>query len=98
MAADPLYDDDHPKLVASTVKTFLDPGFGSRALIAIPLRDATTKSLALTFKKTMEEEGLELANQGEEICFDDWQKADDVEDVRVWWGIWKWASADSSMC
>ncbi|KAG0652038.1 elongation factor methyltransferase 2 [Hyphodiscus hymeniophilus] len=89
IAADPLYDDEHPDLVARNIKRYLKHHESSRGLVAIPMRDDHTRSMAQNFKKLMQECGLDLIQHGEEICRDDWAENDGEEVVKCWWGIWK---------
>ncbi|KAF7562993.1 hypothetical protein G7046_g1166 [Stylonectria norvegica] len=89
LAADPLYDDDHPALLASAICQHLALGSESRAVVMVPLRDATTKRLLESFKQTMLDldtplfcdEEDELAGQ------DDWTDDEDAGQVRCWLGI-----------
>ncbi|KIM98076.1 hypothetical protein OIDMADRAFT_147564 [Oidiodendron maius Zn] len=92
MAADPMYDDAHPELVAHMIETFLKRNEDARALIAVPLRDQKTKQMTATFQEVMTGKGFSLLAQGQEICRDDW-KENDVEETGAgcWWAIWSWA-------
>ena len=79
--ADPLYDDNHPALLASAIQLHLAKGTDSRAVVMVPLRDKTTVRLLSAFRDAMAplvcREEDELAGQ------DDW--GDD--DVRCWMGV-----------
>lgn len=92
MAADPMYDDAHPELVAHMIETFLKRNEDARALIAVPLRDQKTKQMTATFQEAMTVKGFSLLAQGQEICRDDW-KENEVEETGAgcWWAIWSWA-------
>ncbi|KAI5467305.1 putative methyltransferase-domain-containing protein [Mariannaea sp. PMI_226] len=89
LAADPLYDDDHPALLASAICEHLALGSESRAVVMVPKRDATTVRLLEAFKQAMLdletplfcEEEDELAGQ------DDWVDNDEAGQVRCWLGI-----------
>lgn len=89
IAADPLYDDEHPELIANMMKKYLKYDQGSRALIAIPLRDKGTKALVRKLIDFMRLHGFQLSNQGEEIFKDDWVNANE-DGVKCWWSIWCW--------
>lgn len=89
IAADPLYDDEHPDLVADMIKKYLRHNRNSRALVAVPLRDNGTKALVRNLIQSMKLNGFQLTNQGEELFKDDWADANE-EGVICWWSIWSW--------
>ncbi|KAL2063612.1 hypothetical protein VTL71DRAFT_5417 [Oculimacula yallundae] len=86
IAADPMYDHEHPGLVAEMIRMFLKKNSESRALVAIPLRDAHTKRMALHFSSIMESNGFLIVHQEHESFKDDWQSEDEVQ---VQWTIWR---------
>jgi predicted nicotinamide N-methyase len=88
LAADPLYDDDHPALLANVVQKFLQDDEASRALIAIPMRDNTTIALSEKLSNLMTENGFLVDCSGEEICQDDWEASNGPE-VKLRWTFWK---------
>lgn len=89
LAADPMYDDDHPALLASAICDHLALGSESRAVVMVPKRDATTVRLLEAFKQAMMdletplfcEEEDELAGQ------DDWVQDENAGQVKCWLGI-----------
>ncbi|KAG9507778.1 hypothetical protein J7337_001333 [Fusarium musae] len=89
LAADPMYDDEHPALLASAISDHLALGSDSRAVVMVPRRDATTERLLESFRQAMLdldtplfcEEEDELAGQ------DDWVEDDDAGNVRCWLGV-----------
>ncbi|KAF5012085.1 hypothetical protein FDECE_1859 [Fusarium decemcellulare] len=89
LAADPMYDDDHPALLASAICQNLALGSESRAVVMVPRRDATTERLLESFRQAMLdldtplfcEEEDELAGQ------DDWIEDDEAGRVRCWLGV-----------
>ncbi|KAJ4315545.1 Protein-lysine N-methyltransferase rrg1 [Fusarium piperis] len=89
LAADPMYDDDHPALLASAICQNLALGSESRAVVMVPRRDATTERLLESFRQAMLdletplfcEEEDELAGQ------DDWIENDEAGRVRCWLGV-----------
>ncbi|RSM10627.1 hypothetical protein CEP52_003461 [Fusarium oligoseptatum] len=89
LAADPMYDDDHPSLLASAICQNLALGSESRAVVMVPRRDATTERLLESFRQAMLdletplfcEEEDELAGQ------DDWIEDDEAGRVRCWLGV-----------
>ncbi|CAM1504292.1 Fc.00g018830.m01.CDS01 [Cosmosporella sp. VM-42] len=88
LAADPLYDDNHPALLGSAISQHLALGSESRAVIMVPKRDEITVRLIEAFKQTMLdldtplfcEEEDELAGQ------DDWGNEEGGQ-VRCWLGV-----------
>lgn len=84
-----MYDDEHPRLVARMIQTFLKRDEGSRALVAVPLRDRKTADMAAEFKEAMIGKGFVLTGQGEEVCRDDWGDSGG-DGVVCWWSIWAW--------
>ncbi|CEI64605.1 hypothetical protein FVEN_g12011 [Fusarium venenatum] len=89
LAADPMYDDDHPALLASAISEHLALGSDSRAVVMVPRRDVTTGRLLESFRQAMLdldtplfcEEEDELAGQ------DDWIEDDEAGNVRCWLGV-----------
>ena len=88
LAADPLYSPHHPQWLADTISRFLVKGKKEAiAVVELPLREAYRPEVE-AFKTRMDEKGLELREEGEEVGFDDWR--DGKEEVRCWWGVWAW--------
>lgn len=73
-------------MVASMIKRHLKSDTSSRAMVAVPLRDAKTKSFAVTLKESMKSFSFVLLYEGTVICRDDWSNSS--EEVRSWFGIW----------
>ncbi|KAI6713534.1 hypothetical protein JHW43_003889 [Diplocarpon mali] len=86
IAADPMYDNEHPDLVAKMIQRFLKQGTETRALVAIPLRDNHTRRMEAEFSNTMMNSGFCVVHQGSEIFKDDWGT---TEEVQVQWTIWR---------
>ncbi|KAI9171753.1 Protein-lysine N-methyltransferase EFM2 [Paramyrothecium foliicola] len=99
LAADPMYDDDHPTLLASAISDHLALGSDSRAVVMVPQRDETTKRLLESFKQAMLdldtpmfcEEEDELAGQ------DDWIEDEDAGHVKCWLGVFSRGGTPASM-
>jgi len=91
IAADPLYDIEHPELVANMIKTHLKFDRNSRALAAVPMRDKITKKLFTKFVELMRDNDLQLRDQGEEFFQDDWHNSKDNKGIKCFWSIWAWA-------
>ncbi|EFQ25542.1 hypothetical protein CGRA01v4_02443 [Colletotrichum graminicola] len=89
LAADSLYDDCHPGLLAGAFSEQLSTEDDARAIVMVPLRDETTKLLLESFRDAMGRQELPL------VCFeegtldgqDDWGGAEEVINVTCWWGI-----------
>ncbi|KAH7321247.1 putative methyltransferase-domain-containing protein [Stachybotrys elegans] len=101
LAADPMYDDDHPHLLASAISQHLALGAEPRAVVMVPQRDETTRRLLEAFKDAMLgldtplfcEEEDELAGQ------DDWgsgEEDDGAGHVRCWLGVFSRRGTPSS--
>ncbi|KAG9256027.1 putative methyltransferase-domain-containing protein [Emericellopsis atlantica] len=98
LVADPLYDDDHPRLLASAVATHLSLDSEARAAIMVPQRDETTKRLAATLRHELSKvEGGPVACIEEDILAgqDDWGNDDDGGAVDCWLGIFARSSPGS---
>ncbi|KAI9899238.1 hypothetical protein N3K66_005699 [Trichothecium roseum] len=89
LAADPLYDDDHPALLASAISQHLALGGDSRAVIMVPQRDDTTRRLLASFKAAMLDLETPLfCDEEEEMSGeDDWAGGEQGENVRCWLGV-----------
>lgn len=87
VAADPIYEPEHPGLVARMVGTWLERGGGARAVVEMPLR-AGFEGERAAFRACMAAEGLVVVGEGEETGRDDWG---DGGEVRCWWAVWAWA-------
>jgi hypothetical protein len=84
-----MYDNDHPFLVANAINRFLKNDIEARAVVAIPLRDDTTKFFSSNFESFMREMNLSVVASGEEPCDDeDWERKGDVN-VLMKWTIWQ---------
>ncbi|KAM7206776.1 putative methyltransferase domain containing protein [Rhypophila sp. PSN 637] len=94
IVADPLYDDDHPALLAGAINEQLSLGSDSRVLVMVPQRDETTKGLLATLRTEMLQQSSPLVCEEESIVAgeDDWGDDgddDDSKQVGFWWGIFK---------
>ncbi|OJJ45736.1 hypothetical protein ASPZODRAFT_152740 [Penicilliopsis zonata CBS 506.65] len=75
LAADPLYSPKHPKWLVDTVAQWLSRGLNARVITEMPLRDAYLPQRQ-EFRQRMEDIGLAVVEEGEEIGYDDWESAD----------------------
>lgn len=92
LAADPLYDDDQPALLATAVDGQMARTEDARAVIMVPLRDRTTEKLLEAFKREMAGRGCRLVGNEAGVVFgqDDWEEREEDEEgagVRCWYGV-----------
>ncbi|KAI0421718.1 putative methyltransferase-domain-containing protein [Xylaria grammica] len=90
LAADSLYDDNHPDLLSSAIREQLSDNPDSRVVVMVPLRDKTTSRLAAQFRSNMNDSPLPLAVLEEHTLTvqDDWgDDDDDSQAVECWWAI-----------
>ncbi|KAL2199127.1 putative methyltransferase-domain-containing protein [Corynascus similis CBS 632.67] len=93
IVADPLYDDNHPILLASAIdeQLALDPA--ARVLVMVPQRDETTKALLSGLRDELGRRTSPLLCLEENVVDgqDDWGDEhgdnDGVSPVGFWWGI-----------
>ncbi|KAL7271236.1 Protein-lysine N-methyltransferase rrg1 [Rhizina undulata] len=87
IAADPLYSEEHPRLLVGMVGVWLRRRFDARAVVEMPLRDGYEKERE-DFRSRMGSEGLVVVEEGVEEGWDDWGVGGG--EVRCWWSIWRW--------
>lgn len=91
LVADCLYSPNHPKWLVNTIARLLSRGLDARVVVEVPLRDAYQPQLQ-DFRQRMEQVGLAVVEQGEEVGYDDWESADGrALEVRCWWAVWGWS-------
>lgn len=91
LAADSIYHESHPQLLAQTIKHWLSPEQESRVLVALPVRPGYQKELD-SFRLEMKITGLNIEHQEEQVGYDDWGTGGENDDGQVtcWISIWKW--------
>lgn len=89
IVADPLYSKDHPKWLTDVIAGWLERNSTARAVVELPLREVYI-DVVKDFWGLMVKNGLELVEQGEEVGRDDWGSRSDGEEMKCWWGVWKW--------
>ncbi|KAL1957478.1 hypothetical protein VTO42DRAFT_5941 [Malbranchea cinnamomea] len=88
LAADPLYSPDHPRWLVQAIERRLNRDSESRVIVEMPLRDAYLPQVE-EFKKRMQDIGLGMLAEGEEVGFDDWESKDGTSlEVLCWWSVW----------
>ncbi|KAI1749659.1 putative methyltransferase-domain-containing protein [Xylaria castorea] len=94
LAADGIYDDDHPELLSSAIHENLLDNTESRAIVMVPLRDQITRRLIAKFRFSMNANTSPLIILEEHVLTgqDDWGD-DDSQAVECWWAIFGRQSA-----
>lgn len=95
VAADPIYDKEHPALLAGVIAKRLEKGGKARAVVEMPLRAGYERERN-EFRAQMRQGGLVLRDEGVEVAWDDWGVGGG--EVECWWTVWGWdekASATS---
>lgn len=86
LAADVVYDEEHPDLLLQTVTTWLAPGKSSRFVLAYVLRVAYLDVIRDLWAK-FEEAGLECVEEGQTTGDESWDEMAPYE-----WCSWRWKS------
>ncbi|KAI0151617.1 putative methyltransferase-domain-containing protein [Xylariaceae sp. FL1272] len=89
LAADGIYDDDHPVLLSSAIQSHMHRSSNSRALVMTPIRDQITRDLIARFRLEMDIGGIPLTVLEEHTLIgqDDWGSEDGSAAVECWWAI-----------
>lgn len=91
IVADPLYNDDHPGLLAGAIDEQLVLDEDARAMVMVPQRDATTVKLLASFRNEMASKKEPFVCLEETVVAgqDDWGGDEDEEasNVKCWLGI-----------
>ncbi|KAL2165303.1 hypothetical protein VTH06DRAFT_600 [Thermothelomyces fergusii] len=91
IVADPLYDDDHPALLAGTIDEQLALGADARVLAMVPRRDEITRGLLSSLREELGRRSRPLVCLEESVVGgqDDWgdEHDDGMRHVDFWWGI-----------
>ncbi|KAI0178550.1 putative methyltransferase-domain-containing protein [Hypoxylon sp. FL1284] len=87
LAADSLYDDEHPELLASAIDAHLAADKDARAIIMIPQRDQVTKRLVTQFRSAMTTSGLAVLEEHSLVGQDDWDEDDEGVGITCWWAV-----------
>ncbi|KAI1104613.1 putative methyltransferase-domain-containing protein [Jackrogersella minutella] len=87
IAADPLYDDNHPELLSSAINVHLMEDKEARAVIMVPQRDLTTKKLVAKFVSIMVSYGLIVLEQRTMAGQDDWDEDEENSEIECWLAV-----------
>lgn len=85
LAADTVYDEEHPRLLARVVLDRLERSAGARFCIAYALRVAYLEQIREMWTR-LEEGGLVCVQEGREEVGEEWDDERQCE-----WAVWKWA-------
>lgn len=86
VAADVVYDEDHPELLLKTILAWLAPGADARVIICYPVRIAYIDHIRDLWER-FEAAGLSCLEEGQESSDDDWGEA---EPAPYEWCMWAW--------
>lgn len=84
IAADPVYDEEHPRMLVGAVEKWLDRGLEARFVLAWPRREAFA-GLMEELQRRLTECGLKRMSTEEGTTMDDWK-----DEISVVWEVWKW--------
>ena len=88
LAADTIYDEDHPELLCDNIVKWLAEGPDSRVIMCYPLRMAYIDHVR-DFWERMDAAGLECCEEGKEEADEIWNE---VAHTPFEWCIWRWKS------
>ena len=84
LAADTIYSEEHPQMLADTILAWLKPGPESRVIIAYPLRPAYLDHIRELWER-LEVAGLRAFDEGKAEAGDEWDDERSIE-----WSVWQW--------
>ncbi|KAI2616026.1 hypothetical protein GGR54DRAFT_649679 [Hypoxylon sp. NC1633] len=87
LAADPLYDDDHPELLTSAICAHLMDDSDARAVVMVPQRDLITKKLVSRFLSVMAASDLTVIEAHTLLGQDDWDGDGEDSEIECWCAI-----------
>jgi predicted nicotinamide N-methyase len=88
IAADTIYDEEHPAMLTQTILKWLAPGPDARVIIVYPLRIAYLDQIRELWER-LEDAGLEAITEGKEEAVDVGNTSWDDERLCEW-SVWKW--------
>ena len=84
LAADCIYDSDHPEMLVNTILTWMRPGEQSRVVIAYPLRVAYLDAIRDMWER-LEALGLISIQEGRADAGDEFE-----DETLIEWAVFKW--------
>ncbi|KEF56967.1 uncharacterized protein A1O9_07157 [Exophiala aquamarina CBS 119918] len=92
LAADPIYSNDHPQMLARTVRRWIHPDAGARFIVELPLRDRYDEERQ-SLRDNLRKEGFDMIAEGHDVGHDDWHGRDGLlAEVHCWWSVWQLVS------
>lgn len=92
LAADPIYSDDHPQILARTVRRWIHPDARARFIVELPLRDRYDEERQ-SLRENLRKEGFDMIAEGLDVGLDDWHGRDGtLAEVHCWWSVWELVS------
>ena len=90
LAADTVYDEEHPELIVRVINTWLKRNAGARVIMGYPLRVMHLDFIRELWKK-LDKIGLVAVQEGKVDVGEEW------DDERLCeWAVWMWRDADRS--
>lgn len=94
VAADPIYDSAHPRMLVDTVHRHIAKSAGARFMLELPIREGYAKE-----RKDLRgrlEAFMTVVEEGQEVGYDDWEGYDGHPlEVVCWWSVWRLTQPDS---
>ena len=87
LAADTIYDSDHPGLLTGAILEWLERSVEARVCICYPLRVAYLDEIRELWGR-LEEGGLEVVEEGKEMFEGESPNGDD--EMLCEWSVWRW--------
>jgi hypothetical protein len=87
LAADTIYDSDHPELLTNAIFEWLEKSACARLCICYPLRVAYLDEIRELWRR-LEHGGLESIQEGKEMHIGDSPNGDD--EALCEWSVWRW--------
>ena len=91
LAADVLYEPDHPSQIAKAASQWLERTGDARFIAALPKRPGSETDWD-KFAHALLECGLTQIQQGEDVGYEDWAISEEEAppEVTIWWSSWAW--------
>lgn len=94
LAADTIYDSDHPELLTNAIFEWLEKSTDARVCICYPLRVAYLDEIRELWQR-LEDGGLENLTEGKEMHVGDSPNGDD--EALCEWSIWHWKAVSEKL-
>ena len=94
LAADTIYDSDHPELLTDAIFEWMEKSTGARLCICYPLRVAYLDEIRELWQR-LEDGGLESVTEGKEMHVGDSPNGDD--EALCEWSVWRWRDEKNNL-